>query len=164
MSNGADRYHVKAIAGWSRTREDGSAYDPATDEVAADAESWFAQRYDGVVDDSIALRGDSGYDVVVARGGRQLRIDVVHAGRLATGDPRPGRASCLIVNVDSNKLIGSDLLVLVEGPPFVVVGGIYTARFLAIAEVRDHGYGPKLSLRADHLFTIDALLRKRSRS
>lgn len=162
--NGKDRYDVKAHAGWSRTRVDGSQYDRRTDDVAANAEAWFAEQYHGLLDDSIALRGDAGYDVVVDRRGCQLRVDVIHAGFTRDGEPRDGRASCVIVNPDSNKLIASDVLVFVGGPPFVVVGCIYTTRFLALAELRDHGFGLKFSLHASRLLHIDAILRPASGS
>lgn len=160
MSTGSARYDVKAQAGWSRTRRDGSEYERATDEHAADAEQWFAAVYGGVANDAVHLRGDEGYDVVVDRRGCALKVDVVHAGVTAHG-PRPGCSSCLIVNADSNKLIASDLLVFVEGPPFVVVGCIYTARFHALATLRDHGHGCKLSLPSARLMPIDYVMQRR---
>ena len=148
---GEDRYDVKANAGWSRTRSDGSAYSRDTDAVSEDSERWFAEASGGVRDDSVGLSGDAGYDVVVLRRGKTIRVDVVHAGLLPDGAPRNGAASNLIVNADSNKLVASDLLVFIEGPPFRVVGGLYTVRFLAIAKLQDFGFGMKFAVHASRL-------------
>ena len=156
--SGHARYDVKADAGWNRTRRDGSLYNRETDGDAEAAERWFAERYYGLHDDRVGLAGDAGYDVVVDRRGRQLQVDVVHAGRLPDGQPRPGRTSHLIVNVDSNKLVASDLVVLVEGPPYAVVGCIYTARFIARATL--NSLGTKFSMPADQLLQIDDVIGK----
>jgi hypothetical protein len=156
------RYEVKARAGWSRTRHDGSQYSAETDTTAEAAERWFADCYGGRFEGEGAyLGGDAGYDVLMNRRGHTLRVDVIHAGFTDDGIPRRGNESHLIVNLDSNKLTASDVLVLVEGPPFVAVGCIYTARFLAIADLRDHGFGLKFSLHARRLLPVDALLGRR---
>jgi len=158
MTSGADRYDVKAAAGMSRIRPDGSDYSREVDELAETAERWFAGLVGGLVDDSVSLHGDHGYDVAVFRRGITVKVDVVHAGMMKDGTPRTGRGCRLIVNCDHNKLVRSDILVLVEGPPFAVLGAIHTARFLALAQVENLGYGDKFTMPVSALMPLALVL------
>jgi len=160
VSHGTDRYDVKAAAGLSRVRRDGSSYDRAIDAVSSDAEEWFADRVGGIVDTSVHDRhGDHGYDVVVMLPcGERVRIDVVHLGLLPDGTPRPASGARLIVNRDSIKLLRSDVIVVMTGPPFVVVGAIHTIRFLALAREQDLGFGIKFVLPVAQLPALRAVL------
>ena len=152
-SKGAKKFQKMRDAGVPVTRPDGSTRSEETDARAAAAESWFAETYGGLIDDEVHTHGDPGYDVVVDRRGVQVRIDVVSA----PVTDRPRYRENLIVNPYSNKLLGSDVLVLVVGPPWTIYGATYTARFLAKAYLRDFGYGQKLAIRATELFTLDDL-------
>jgi hypothetical protein len=166
MSFGRDRYDLKIAAGYSPLRRDGSTRSADETELSALAEEWFARMYGGaLVKPEATLEGDDGFDVLIPRRGQRLRVDVVHAGRLEDGSPREGLRSCLIVNQDSKKLVASDLLVYVEGlpPRFAVVGCIYTARFLAHANLIDHGFGRKFSLHATRLLDLETVLGLRRR-
>ena len=164
MGNGAERYQAKAAAGISRTRADGSRFSADVDDVAERVEQWLARVTGGeLADPDVHLSGDAGFDVMVLRGRRVVKLDAIHCGTMPDGSPRAGSSSSMIVNVDNNKLLEADILVLIEGPPFQDVGAIYTARFLALATSRDHGFGTKYSLPASRLEPLDRFLKVRRR-
>lgn len=148
--NGAARYDVKARAGWSRTRRDGSSYDRDTDVLSAQAEDFVAMLYGVEANHDALLSGDPGYDFII----NGLRIDVIHAGRDRSGAPRKAKGSNIIVNVGHLKLTNSDVLVYVEGDTdsFHVFGAVRTSDFRAHAALRDFGYGQKLGLSAHSPF------------
>jgi hypothetical protein len=158
--HGEARYDAKTAAGMSRTRRDGSSYSRDVDRVSGDAETWFCELVDGVVDTSVnGTHGDRGYDVVVMTpNGVRVRIDVVHLGILPNGQPRSRQGARLIVNRNSVKLLRSDLIVVVEGPPFAVVGAIHTTRFLALALEIDLGFGVKFAMSVDNLSRLRDVL------
>jgi len=165
MATGAERYDVKARAGWSRTRADGSQYAVETDRGAYEAERWACAQLGGTgLRDDAVLTGDEGYDFVVTLGLVPVRVDVVWAGLHANGGAR-GLECHLIVNLDSPKLYRSEVLLLVAGQPgddsWRLLGGIPTVRFLACAHLRDHGFGPKLSMPAADLWPVERLFRVR---
>lgn len=161
--NGDQRFHVKRAAGMSAVRADGTLFDPQTDAVADDVETWVAAQLGGLRSDTVSISGDSGYDCAVRLGCVTLRVDAVHAGFRSDGTPR-GRECHLIVNCDSPKLYRSDVLVLVTGPPFAFLGGVPTTRFLAQAVLQNFGYGAKFALPASSLVNVASLFRMEARA
>jgi hypothetical protein len=158
--NGEQRFLMKREAGISLVRRDGTQYSLDTDRVAADVEAWVSTQLNGIYDDTICTSGgDHGYDCVVLLGSIQVRVDAVHAGFKPDGTPRGSNCN-LIVNCDSPKLYRSDLIVLVAGPPFIFLGGIPTARFLATAQLKNFGYGDKWAIPAQFLLPIASLFRR----
>ena len=162
---GAARYDIKASAGWTRTRRDGSAYSRGTDIVADEAEAWFTEAYGGIRDTRVLLSGDDGYDIVLTHRGHSIKVDVIHAGLLKDGSPRAAAGSWVIVNPAHGKLSHSDVLVYIAGPPFEVHGAIPTSGFVRTAQRKDFGFGEKLAVPARALAplarVLDAVVRRR---
>jgi hypothetical protein len=162
-NDGADRYDVKAAAGWSRTRRDGSQYDRETDRVALLAEQFVAARYGCTVDTDAYLSGDKGYDFIF----RTVRVDVIHAGVDRDGQWRTANSN-IIVNPGHPKLEASDVLVYVVNAPdaFAIHGAVRTSDFVQRAVLRDLGFGKKLCLhaRSQYVQPIEAVLPRQKAS
>jgi hypothetical protein len=143
--DGGARFRIKRAAGWTEQRPDGSRYAERTDQFADEAESFFTELVGGIRSTDVYLHGDPGYDVVVLCGSVTVKVDVVHGG--IDNTDRPRLAPChLIVNTDSKKLTASEVLVLVIGPPWALIGAVSTARFKMKAERQRFGHGVKLAM------------------
>lgn len=165
MDKFEERYHVKRAAGISSTRGDGSARTPGTDKQSGHAEEYAAQMLGSVVDDSITVTGDRGYDfpiTVELPSGRQgrLRVEAIWNGFETGSTSRPRLFGNLIINPDDeHRYRNTDIFVLVVG---TVEHGFELMGWATWADVKSRptksfGYGRKYYVPMHELRKMDRL-------